>query len=77
MNGTASANGTASVERDSLARRQEDLARKEQDLRVLESELAKKLEQMQMLENRITTMMKDAEGKQDAKFRHLVDVLSI
>lgn len=74
------ANGTddnaLSLERENLARRQENLARKEQELRVLESELGKKLEQMQMLENRISQMMKDAEDKQDAKFKHLVDVLS-
>ena len=62
--------------RDSLARRQEDLARKEQELRVLESELASRLEKMQMLENRMQAMIKDAEETSDAKFRHLVDVLS-
>ena len=62
--------------RDSLARRQEDLARKEQELRVLESELNARLERMQMLENRIASMIKDAEETKDAKFRHLVDVLS-
>lgn len=62
--------------RDFLARRQEDLARKEQDLRVLESELHARLERMQMLENRISSMIKDAEETKDAKFRHLVDVLS-
>ena len=62
--------------RDSLARRQEDLARKEQELKVLESELNARLERMQMLENRIASMIKDAEETKDAKFRHLVDVLS-
>jgi flagellar motility protein MotE (MotC chaperone) len=69
-------NATAGVDRESLARRQEDLARKEQELRVLQGELDHKLEQMRMLENRIATMMKDAEGAQDAKYRHLVDVLA-
>lgn len=62
--------------RDFLTRRQEDLARKEQDLRVLENELHARLERMQMLENRIASMIKDAEETKDAKFRHLVDVLS-
>jgi len=62
--------------RDILARRQEDLARKEQELRVLESELSDRLERMQMLENRLATMLRDAEETNDAKFRHLVDVLS-
>lgn len=62
--------------RDALARRQEDLARKEQELRVLEAELANRLEKMKMLENRLASMIKDAEETNDAKFRHLVDVLS-
>lgn len=61
---------------DILARRQEDLARKEQELRVLESELTARLERMQLLENRLSEMIKDAEETSDAKFRHLVDVLS-
>ena len=74
------ANDTAQTDgaelRDVLARRQEDLARKEQELRVLESELADRLERMQLLENRLATMLRDAEETNDAKFRHLVDVLS-
>jgi flagellar motility protein MotE (MotC chaperone) len=70
------AGAAAEVDRDSLARRQEDLSRKEQELRVLQGELGKKLEQMRMLENRLAGMMKDAEGAQDAKYRHLVDVLA-
>lgn len=61
---------------DALARRQEDLARKEQELRVLESELNARLERMKMLENRLAGMIKDADEAGDAKFRHLVDVLS-
>ena len=64
------------AELEALTRRQEDLSRKEQELRVLEGELSKKLEQMQTLEGRIASMMRDAEGAQDAKYRHLVDVLS-
>ena len=74
VNGTT--DNTLSLERENLARRQENLARKEQELRVLDGELGRKLEEMQMLENRIGQMMKDAENKQDAKFKHLVDVLS-
>lgn len=72
------ANGTARSDPayDTLARRQEDLARKEQELRVLESELADRLEKMKMLENRLASMIKDAEETNDAKLRHLVDVLS-
>jgi Uncharacterized conserved protein len=72
----AAAGNSLPAEFEALTRRQEDLARKEQELRVLEGELSKKLEQMQLLENRMAIMMKDAEGTQDAKFRHLVDVLS-
>ncbi|MDR1946736.1 MAG: hypothetical protein LBQ51_06175 [Desulfovibrio sp.] len=59
-----------------MAKRQEDLARKEQELRVLEGELNSRLERMQILENRLSEMIKEAEGTQDAKFRHLVDMLS-
>ena len=71
------ASGTeASVTLDSLARRQEELGRKEQELRVLEGEINAKLEQLQMLENRLAAMIRDAEETKDAKFRHLVDVLS-
>lgn len=72
----AAAGNSLPAEFEALTRRQEDLARKEQELRVLEGELSKKLEQMQLLENRMAIMMKDAEGAQDSKFRHLVDVLS-
>jgi len=73
--GTAQGDGGAEL-RDVMARRQEDLARKEQELRVLESDLTGRLEKMQMLENRLASMLKDAEETNDAKFRHLVDVLS-
>ena len=61
---------------DVLARKQEDLARKEQELRVLEKELADRLERMQLLENRLAEMIKDAEQAGDAKLRHLIDVLA-
>ena len=71
------ANGTTRLgSLDSMSRRQEDLARKEQELRVLESELSDKLEKMRILENRLAMMIKDAEETKDAKFRHLVDVLA-
>ncbi|MDR0339703.1 MAG: hypothetical protein LBH65_05430 [Desulfovibrio sp.] len=75
-NGTQRESLLAPDVRDGLARRQEDLARKEQELRVLENELAARLERMQILENRLSEMIKDAEETGDAKFRHLVDVLS-
>ena len=62
--------------RDMLTRKQEDLARKEQELRALEQQLGEKLQRMEMLENRLATMMKEAEKTNDAQFRHLVDVFS-
>ena len=62
--------------RDMLTRKQEDLARKEQELRALEQQLAEKLQRMEMLENRLGTMMKEADKTNDAQFRHLVEVLS-
>ncbi len=75
--GPGSANGTSKLESlDSASRRQEDLSRKEQELRVLEGELSDKLEKMRILENRLAMMIKDAEETKDAKFRHLVDVLA-
>lgn len=77
--GTAAASGAEATDadvRDTLARRQEDMARKEQELRVLESELNSRLERMRILEGRIAGMIKDAEETKDAKYRHLVDVLS-
>ena len=78
--GVGAVNGTGvqtdPLTRDALARRQEELSRKEQELRVLEGELSGKLEKMQILENRLGNMIKDAEETKDAKFRHLVDVLS-
>lgn len=61
---------------ETLSRRQEELARKEQDLKVLEAELNARLEELQGLENRLRVMLKDAEETKDAKYKHLVDVLS-
>ncbi|WP_156908101.1 MotE family protein [Desulfovibrio cuneatus] len=71
-------NATSSdpLTRDMLTRKQEELARKEQELRTLEQQLAEKLQRMEMLENRLGTMMKEAEKTNDAQFRHLVEVLS-
>ena len=74
-NATADA-ASAGLTRDSLAKKQEELARKEQELRALEADISAKLEKMSLLENRLTSMMKEAEETKDAKFRHLVDVMS-
>lgn len=65
-----------SLSRDALALRQEELARKEQELRALEADISDKLEQMQVLDGRLQGMMRQADETNDAKFRHTVDVLS-
>ncbi|MBQ4133524.1 MAG: MotE family protein [Desulfovibrionaceae bacterium] len=62
--------------REALDRRQVELERREQDLRVLEGQLNEKLEDMQALEGRIQMMLKDAQDLQDKKLKHLVDVYS-
>ncbi len=67
---------TTDITRETLLLKQEELSRKEQQLRTLETELDDKLERMKLLENRLRLMIKDAEETKDAKFRHLVDVLS-
>lgn len=59
---------------DALNRKQDDLNRREQELKSLEQQVDAKLAQMQDLEARIKTMLKDAQGMKDEKLRHLVDV---
>lgn len=61
---------------DALNRKQEELARREQDLRALEQELDARLIQMQALEMRLQTMLRDAEETKGEKYKHLVDVLA-
>lgn len=61
---------------EALNRKQEELARREQDLRALEKELDARLVQLQGLEIRLQTMLKDAEETKGEKYKHLVDVLS-
>ena len=70
------ASGPMDINRELLIRKQDELARKEQQLRTLETEISGKLERLQILENRLRIMIKDAEETKDAKFRHLVDMLS-
>lgn len=65
-----------SLTREVMQRRQEELARREQDLKILEKGLDERLARLQELETRLKAMLKDAEEVQSAKFRHLVDVLS-
>ncbi len=59
---------------DALNRKQDDLSRREQERKSLEQQVDAKLAQMQDLEARIKTMLKDAQGMKDEKLRHLVDV---
>lgn len=65
-----------SLSREALQRRQDELARKEQDLQTLERDLDDRLVRLQELEVRIKAMLKEAEEVKNAKYRHLVDVLS-
>lgn len=65
-----------SLSREALQRRQDELARKEQDLQTLERDLDDRLVRLQELEMRIKAMLKEAEEVKSAKYRHLVDVLS-
>ena len=67
-------NQTNQAALDLLNRKQEDLNRREQELKGLEQQVDAKLAQMQDLEARIKTMLKDAQGMKDEKLRHLVDV---
>lgn len=73
-NSTAGITGGST--REALLLRQQELARKEEELKKLEASLGTKIEQMQGLENRIQVMMKDADVAKDGKLRHVVDVLS-
>lgn len=64
------------LSREALQRRHDELARKEQDLQTLERDLDDRLVRLHELEVRIKAMLKEAEEVKDAKYRHLVDVLS-
>ncbi|MDR1124740.1 MAG: hypothetical protein LBM64_01585 [Deltaproteobacteria bacterium] len=65
-----------SLSLEALTRKQEELARQEQDLKILQAELDSQFQQMQELELRLKIMLKDAEELKDTRYRHLVDVLS-
>ncbi len=66
----------SALARDAQARRQEEMARKEQDLRALEKDLDERLEKLQLLEARLQRMLKEAAEVKSDKFRQLIDVLS-
>ena len=61
---------------DALNRKQEELSRREQDLRALEQELDARIIQLQALEQRLQTMLRDAEETKGEKYKHLIDVLA-
>jgi flagellar motility protein MotE (MotC chaperone) len=65
-----------SVSLEALNRKQEELSRKEEDLKSLQAELDARFRQMQDLEQRLKVMLKDADEIKDARYRQLVDVLS-
>lgn len=58
----------------SLRRKEEELARKEQALRELERELDMRLRRMNELEANLKLMLDKADTVKDEKLRHLVDV---
>ncbi len=62
--------------RDALERRAADLDRREAELMRLEQALNEKILNMQAMEARIETMLREAQTQRDEKMRHLVDVYS-
>ncbi len=62
--------------RDSLQQKQEELNRREQDMSRLNQEIDQKIQHLEELEKRVQAMLKEADGVQDKKMRHLVDVYS-
>lgn len=66
----------SNLSREAMQRRQEELTRKEQTLKVLEKDLDDRLLRLQELEVRLKAMLKEADEVKSAKFRHLIDVLS-
>ncbi|MDL2306768.1 hypothetical protein LJC48_01880 [Desulfovibrio sp. OttesenSCG-928-C06] len=66
----------SSLTMEALNRKQEELMRKEQDLKALQEELEQRFVQMQELEMRLQIMLRDAEEIKDARYRQLVDVLA-
>lgn len=62
------------MNRETLQRKQEDLTRREQELRQLQHQVDTRLEELQSLESKLQAMIKEAQGMKDEKFRHLVDV---
>lgn len=57
-----------------LKRKEDELARKEQALKLMEKDLEDRLARLTKLEGQIKAMLEEAKGMKDEKFRHLVDV---
>ncbi len=72
--GAGAATQGDSMLREALDRRQADLDRREAELSRLEQSLNEKILNMQAMEARIQTMLKEAQNLKDDKMRHLVDV---
>lgn len=74
--GTAMDEQSNSLALEAMRRKQEELDRKEQDLKALQVELDARLLQMQEVEMRLNTMLREADEIKSDKFRQLIDVLS-
>ncbi|EPR43922.1 hypothetical protein dsx2_2032 [Desulfovibrio sp. X2] len=61
---------------DVLMKKQEELNRREQSLRIMEQDVNAKLEKLSQIESRIKSMLEEAKAVKDEKFHHLVDVYS-
>ncbi len=64
------------VPRDSLQRKQEELNRREQELRALQNQMQSRLDELRVLEDKIQKMLNQANDIQDQKLTHLIDVYS-
>lgn len=68
--------GVSELDWKAFKKREEILTKKERDLRTLEAEIDRKLEQLAELEKRIKFMLDKADVLKDKKIKHLVDVYS-
>ena len=66
----------ASMQKDLLIRKQQDLTQREQALEALMKEVDAKLAKLQEMEAKIQRMLEQANAIQDKKNRHLIDVYS-
>ncbi|MFV0423442.1 hypothetical protein [Oleidesulfovibrio sp.] len=73
---TAAESAGTDMQREALLRKEEELNRRETDLRKLERELDTKIQNLQALEDRLAKMLEEAGEVKDKKLRHLVDVYS-